>query len=59
MKTGDKVKKIGGSYQATGTIVSIFQTTQGKTRAVFEFDEFPGMLHIYTEKQLEVIDENR
>ena len=59
MNIGDKVRKVGGSYQATGYVVSIFDTTQGKTRVVFEFEAFPGMLHIFTPEQLEVINASR
>lgn len=44
--------KVGGSYQAEGLIVSEFQTKAKQTRLVFEFNEFPGMLHIFTPKQL-------
>lgn len=45
-------KKVGGSYQAAGTVVSEFNTKAGDTRVVFEFDTYPGMLHIFTPKQL-------
>lgn len=45
-------KKVGGSYQAEGLIVSEFQTKAKQTRLVFEFNDFPGMLHIFTPKQL-------
>lgn len=44
--------KIGGSYQAAGTVVSEFNTKAGDTRVVFEFDTYPGMLHVFTPKQL-------
>lgn len=44
--------KIGGSYQAAGWIVSIFQTTNGEQRLVFEFDEPKGMLHIFNNSQI-------
>ena len=50
---GDKVRKVGGSYQATGYIVGIAVTTTGDVRYVFEFETFPGMLHIFNEGQLE------
>lgn len=46
-------RKIGGSYQAEGTIVSTFKTTAGEQRVVFEFNEPRGMLHIFTESQVE------
>ncbi|NDB82445.1 MAG: hypothetical protein EB127_06860 [Alphaproteobacteria bacterium] len=55
---GDKVRKVGGSYQATGYIVGIAVTTTGDVRYVFEFETFPGMLHIFNEGQLEHAKEN-
>ena len=42
-----RAEKIGGSYQATGTVVSTFYTLAGEKRYVFEFDEPKGMLHIF------------
>lgn len=58
MNIGDKVKKINGCYQATGTVVAIFKTTAGETRVVFEFNPpLVGMLHIFREDQLEKIEE--
>lgn len=56
MKTfivGDKVVKVGGTYQAKGIIVGTAVTTKGDVRYVFEFTDFPGMLHIFNESQLE------
>lgn len=47
MAAGTKAEKIGGSYQATGTIVSAFKTLVGEPRYVFEFDTPQGMLHIF------------
>jgi dCMP deaminase len=44
--------KVGGSYQAAGTIISEFNTKAGNKRVVFEFDDYPGMLHIFTPKQI-------
>lgn len=52
---GDKVRKVGGSYQAEGFIVGIAITTTGDVRFVFEFEQFPGMLHIFNEGQLEYV----
>lgn len=52
-KVNDKVKKVGGSYQAEGIIVAAFLTTDGFERYVFEFINPHGMLHIFNEKQLE------
>ena len=51
---GDRVRKIGGTYQADGFIVGIAVTTRGDLRYVFEFATFPGMLHIFNEGQLEL-----
>lgn len=44
--------KIGGSYQAAGTIISEFDTKAGDKRVVFEFSAYPGMLHIFSPKQV-------
>ena len=49
---GDKVCKVGGTYQAEGIIVGIAVTTTGDVRYVFEFEQYPGMLHIFNEGQL-------
>jgi len=51
---GDLVRKVGGTYQADGIIVGIAVTTRGELRYVFEFEQFPGMLHIFNEGQLEL-----
>ena len=56
-EVGDRVRKVGGSYQANGTVVAAFKTRAGKQRYVFEFDEFAGMLHIFNHEQLEPLDE--
>ncbi len=50
---GDRAEKVGGQYQALGTVVGAFHTTAGAARYVFEFDVPKGMLHIYTGAQLE------
>lgn len=52
-QNGDHVRKVGGTYQAEGYIVGIAVTTTGDVRYVFEFEQFPGMLHIFNEGQLE------
>lgn len=51
-----KVRKVGGSFQHTGTVVSEFSTTRNEKRIVLEFD-YPvsGMLHVYRPDQVEVI----
>jgi hypothetical protein len=51
-----RVKKIGGTYQHTGTIVAEFKTTAGESRIVVEFDApVAGMLHILRLDQVEYI----
>ena len=50
---GDRVRKVGGTYQANGIIVGIAVTTSGAVRYVFEFSDYPGMLHIFNDGQLE------
>jgi hypothetical protein len=52
-RDGDLVRKVGGTYQADGIVVGIAVTTKGDVRYVFEFEQFPGMLHIFNEGQLE------
>lgn len=52
-QNGDRVRKTGGTYEADGYIVGIAVTTTGQVRYVFEFEAFPGMLHIFNESQLE------
>jgi hypothetical protein len=52
-REGDLVRKVGGTYEADGIIVGIAVTTKGDVRYVFEFEQFPGMLHIFNEGQLE------
>jgi hypothetical protein len=55
---GKRVRKTGGSFEHTGTVVAEFETTAGKRRIVLEFDPpLDGMLHIYRPDQVEVIDE--
>lgn len=48
-----RARKVGGSYQAEGTVVSEFKTLAGATRYVFEFDSPKGMLHIFGPEQVE------
>jgi hypothetical protein len=50
------VYKIGGSYQAEGTIKARFLADDGTPRYVFRFDNPPGLLHIFNEKQLDHVD---
>lgn len=53
LKPGDRARKIGGSYQADGTIVAVFTTLAGNERVVFEFCEPKGLLHIFNLTQVE------
>jgi len=46
------VYKVGGSYQASGIIKSRFLADDNTPRYVFRFDNPPGLLHIFNEKQL-------
>lgn len=49
-------RKIGGSFQHTGTVLAEFETLAGETRLVLEFDPpVAGMLHIYRPDQIEGI----
>lgn len=49
-----RVRKIGGSFQHTGTVVAQFTTLAGEPRIVMEFDQpIAGMLHIYRPDQVE------
>ena len=48
------VRKIGGSFQHTGTVVAEFKTLAGEPRIVLEFDApVAGMLHVYRPDQVE------
>lgn len=53
-KLGDKVRKIGGDYTFEGIVVSVFKKLSGKERFVVEDDR--GVLHIYSDKNLEAIN---
>lgn len=52
-KPEQRVRKIGGSYQAIGTIKAAWLADDGTPRYVFRFDIPSGMLHIFNETQLE------
>jgi len=53
MDTGDRVKKIGGDYSVTGTVVSAFYKASGQMRYVVEADQPRGLLHIYSAANLQ------
>jgi hypothetical protein len=47
-------RKVGGSFQHTGTVLSEFTTLAGQPRLVLEFDApVQGMLHVYRPDQVE------
>lgn len=50
-----KVLKVGGSYQATGTIKAQFRADDGSERYVFRFDNPAGLLHIFNAKNLQAL----
>lgn len=57
---GRRAKKVGGSFEHTGTIVAAFHTLAGLPRIVLEFDApTAGMLHIYRPDQIELIEEHQ
>lgn len=56
-EVGSWVRKVGGSYQATGTIRAAFLTRKGEQRYVFDFDTPAGLLHIFNHDQLEPLDD--
>lgn len=49
---GDRVQKVGGSYQATGVIKAAWLADDGTARYVFRFDNPAGMLHIFSDANL-------
>ena len=56
-KLGDKVYKPKG-YKFPGIVVSVFTTTGGQKRVVAEMID-NGMLHIFSEEQLELDNETK
>ncbi len=50
---GDEVYKPKG-YKFPGIVVSVFKTTTGEKRVVAELKD-NGMLHIFSESQLELV----
>lgn len=50
---GDRVQKVGGSYQATGIVRGAFLNKDGEERYNVDFDLIPGLLHIMSSGQLE------
>lgn len=58
MPLPQRARKTGGNYQADGWVVGAFMTRAGLLRYVFEFEQIPGMLHIFTPEQIVFVDEN-
>lgn len=56
---GTRALKVGGSFQASGTVVGNFKTLAGEQRYVFEFDVPAAMLHVYGPSQLQAVVERR
>ncbi len=54
MKAGDKVRKISGDYKFHGIVVAHFTKLGGQVRVVVENED--GVLHIFSEKQLEITE---
>lgn len=53
-KIGDRVRKSYGDYHIGGEIRAVFTTSAGKLRYVVDHvPAVPGLLHIYSESQLE------
>ena len=60
LKIGDKIKKSKG-YAFEGVVVAVFKNTKGQVRIVAEHlgsqtEESGGMLHIFSETQLNKVD---
>ena len=55
-KVDEHVRKVGGSYEATGIIKAAFRADDGTARYVFRFDNPPGLLHIFNDENLEKIN---
>lgn len=51
---GDRVRKPNG-YPFDSTVVAVFTKLDGQTRLVCESDAIPGMLHIFSPSQMEVM----
>lgn len=56
-EVGEFAKKVGGSYQAYGQIVAAWMEEARGERYVFRFDVPYGLLHIFSDKQLEKLDD--
>jgi hypothetical protein len=53
MQPGTKARKVGGKFEANGTIVAAWiDPDDGKPRYAFRFDFPAGMTHFYTAEQV-------
>ena len=53
MQPGTKARKVGGKFEANGTIVAAWiDPDDGKPRYAFRFDFPAGMTHFYTSEQV-------
>jgi hypothetical protein len=53
MQPGTKARKVGGKFEANGTIVAAWiDPDDGKPRYAFRFDSPAGMTHFYTAEQV-------
>ncbi len=53
MQPGAKARKVGGKFEANGTIVAAWiDPDDGKPRYAFRFDFPAGMTHFYTAEQV-------
>lgn len=50
-----RAKKVGGTFQAMGYVLSLFHTTYGEARYVFELDDPKGVLRTYSPVEIEFI----
>jgi hypothetical protein len=57
-KVGDRAMKFGGDYSLTGVIVAAFIKTSGVERYVLEADVPKGLLHIYSENNLQELPDD-
>ena len=55
---GTKLRKVDGDYQTNCTLRQHVWTGAGKLRVVCEFDDIPGVLHIFAPSQLVQQGEN-
>lgn len=50
-----KVRKISG-YHFESTVVAVFTKLDGSERVVCESDAIPGLLHIFSPRQMTIVD---